>query len=280
MVKKLQYLNKPVNWEHVMELVGDGGAPGRPHVARALLEAGHVQSLQHAYKKYLHDGGPAYASGDEIPAEEVVHLICHTGGVAALAHPWTLKNPRPLVRRLKAAGLHAMEAHKSSGKISEFTQMAEEFNLLKLGGSDYHGTGAPNEVDLGKVLLPAKVFCEFLKLAQPIWSAALKSMVHDYANSSISQQSASMIIEELSSHTAHFCSRKSSLSCGCVSTDKNSGIHGILKFSQWLRKEDRELLMAEASNLGLKYSSSIDLSGRATIVLFGTWQEVKVAHYS
>lgn len=61
MVHKLHALNKPVRWERVLEIAGEGVAPGRPHVARALLEAGHVDTESQAFSKYLHDGGPAYA---------------------------------------------------------------------------------------------------------------------------------------------------------------------------------------------------------------------------
>ena len=50
--------------------------------------------------------------------EEAVKLICNTGGVAVLAHPWALKNPVAIVRRLKEAGLHGMEVYRSDGKLS------------------------------------------------------------------------------------------------------------------------------------------------------------------
>lgn len=56
--------------------------------------------------------------GSEPLAEEAVKMICHTGGVAVLAHPWALKHPVPIVRRLKEAGLHGMEVHKSDGKLA------------------------------------------------------------------------------------------------------------------------------------------------------------------
>lgn len=45
-------------------------------------------------------------------------LICETGGVAVLAHPWALKNPVPIIKRLKEAGLHGIEAYRSDGKLA------------------------------------------------------------------------------------------------------------------------------------------------------------------
>lgn len=56
--------------------------------------------------------------GKEPSAEEAVQLICRTGGVAALAHPWALKTPGPIIKSLKSAGLHAMEVYRSDGKLA------------------------------------------------------------------------------------------------------------------------------------------------------------------
>lgn len=61
MLAKLAKLKKPVKWERVIKIAGNGVAPGRLHVARALLEAGHVEDLKQAFDRYLHDGGPAYS---------------------------------------------------------------------------------------------------------------------------------------------------------------------------------------------------------------------------
>jgi predicted metal-dependent phosphoesterase TrpH len=61
-VSSLNSLKKPVEWGHVIEIAGAGVAPGRVHIARALVEAGHVCNLREAFSKYLYDGGPASAS--------------------------------------------------------------------------------------------------------------------------------------------------------------------------------------------------------------------------
>lgn len=57
-------------------------------------------------------------SGSEPLAEEAVELISETGGVAVLAHPWALKKPVPIIRRLKDIGLHGIEAYRSDGKLA------------------------------------------------------------------------------------------------------------------------------------------------------------------
>lgn len=62
MVQKLKALNKPVQWESVLNIAGEGVAPCRPHVARALVEAGHVDTVGEAFTRYLRDSGPAYVA--------------------------------------------------------------------------------------------------------------------------------------------------------------------------------------------------------------------------
>ncbi|CAN6465438.1 unnamed protein product [Victoria cruziana] len=118
MLLKLKKLKMPLKWEHVVRIAGNGVAPGRVHVARAMVEAGHVENLKQAFSRYLYDGGPAYATGNELLAEEAVQLIHRTGGIAALAHPWALKNPSAVIKSLKASGLHAIEVYRSDGKLA------------------------------------------------------------------------------------------------------------------------------------------------------------------
>ena len=56
-----------------------------------------------------------------------------------------MKNPVPIVRRLKEAGLHGMEVYKSDGRLAAYSDLADAYGLLKIGGSDYHGRGGHNE---------------------------------------------------------------------------------------------------------------------------------------
>ncbi|KAJ3700507.1 hypothetical protein LUZ61_004212 [Rhynchospora tenuis] len=181
-LSKLTQLKMPLKFEQVSRIAGIGVAPGRVHVARAMVEAGYVENLRQAFSKYLYDGGPAYASGNEPHAEEVIRLIYRTGGVAVLAHPWALKNPPAVVKSLKASGLHAIEVYRSDGKLSGLSDIADSYGLVKVGGSDFHGRSGCEEPDLGSVHLPVISIFEFLKLAQPIWCEALKDILTSGTN--------------------------------------------------------------------------------------------------
>lgn len=181
MLEKLTTLKVPIKWEHVNKIAGDGVAPGRLHIARAMVEMGYVENLRQAFNKYLGDDGPAYARGSEPFAETVVQLISRTGGFSALAHPWSLKNPDAIIRSLKGAGLNGMEVYRSDGEVNGFSELAEKYGLLKLGGSDFHGRGGKDESDVGTVKLAITTLCCFLKMARSIWSSAMKDILLKFA---------------------------------------------------------------------------------------------------
>ncbi|KAG8097161.1 hypothetical protein GUJ93_ZPchr0013g37040 [Zizania palustris] len=154
---------------------------GRLHIARAMVEVGHVENVRQAFNKYIGDDGPAYATGNEPFAETVVQLISCTGGISALAHPWALKNPDAVIRALKCAGLNALEVYRSDGKVDGFSELADKYGLLKIGGSDFHGRGGKDESDIGTVKLAITTLCCFLKMARPIWCSAMKDILLKFA---------------------------------------------------------------------------------------------------
>ncbi|CAN6246066.1 unnamed protein product [Urochloa humidicola] len=176
MVLKLRGLHMPMKLEDVCEIAGNGVAPGRLHVARAMVDAGYVENLKQAFSRYLYDGGPAYATGSEPTGGSVVQLVRRTGGVAVLAHPWALKNPDAVIKNLKAAGLHGIEVYRSDGKVSGLSDIADTYELLKLGGSDFHGRDDKEEPDVGSVDLPVLAVSQFLEKAKPIWHNAVKEI--------------------------------------------------------------------------------------------------------
>ncbi len=153
MVEQLGELGVPVDIEQVQRLAGDG-AIGRPHLARALVEAGYVENINQAFTRYLSPGRPAYASKWKMTPAEACALIRRIGGVPVLAHPMLLKDDT-LVRSLIEDGLLGLEAYYPYCPIEtteRYVRMADEAGLLVTGGSDCHQ--APDAVLMGRVRLP------------------------------------------------------------------------------------------------------------------------------
>lgn len=148
---KLAALGLPVDWERVTALA-DGGSIGRPHIARAMVEAGYVESVREAFDRYLHNGGPAYVARRRLTPEEAVQMTHMAKGVSVLAHPGLLRDPVSMVKRLVPAGLDGVEvAHPSNSESVRLAlrALAKEYNLIMTGGSDFHGAAVKADVHIG-----------------------------------------------------------------------------------------------------------------------------------
>lgn len=156
MVEKLCQLGKPVDMARVRDLAH--GAIGRPHIARALVEAGHVLSVSEAFDRYLKPGKPAYVPKEDVKVSEAVSLIKQAGGVAVLAHPMELKMGDAMLESLigewKSQGLEGVEVYHPSAQnnhASFLKHLAQRENLLITGGSDFHGE-AVRKTEIGEGL--------------------------------------------------------------------------------------------------------------------------------
>ena len=129
MLSKLAEMNMPLEWSRILEIAGEA-APGRPHVAQALVEKEYVADFRQAFDRYLHNDGPAYVEGKAFPAQDAIELIHKAGGIAVLAHPWCRKNPLTLVPKLAALGLDGLEVFNDRAKIDLYRSLAIESNLV------------------------------------------------------------------------------------------------------------------------------------------------------
>ena len=144
MVHALEVLGVPIRLERVFELAGDGTV-GRPHVAQALLEAGHIQSIGEAFDRFIGHGGPAYFEGTPLSPGTAVELIHSVGGLAAWAHPYELdgKDWREYLPDLLRAGIDGLEVFycKDYGSVAQaaLLEACAEHDLVPTVGSDFHG---------------------------------------------------------------------------------------------------------------------------------------------
>ncbi|MEP6783492.1 MAG: PHP domain-containing protein [Acidobacteriota bacterium] len=118
-----------------------GSSVGRPQLARALVRAGHVASVQQAFDQWLATGCPAFVPRTGPSPAMVIDAIHEAGGVASFAHPGVTKRD-DLIAPLIDRGLDAIEAYHSDHTpedVAEYRNMAIRFNALVSGGSDFHG---------------------------------------------------------------------------------------------------------------------------------------------
>lgn len=140
MAARLNEINVPLQADDVFTLA-NCRAPGRPHVARALVKAGLCASLDEAFELYLKKNRPAWVPKAKMSALEAVELVHQAGGLAVMAHPGLNKSDE-IIPELVAAGLDGIECFhtKHSTATSEhYLEIADQFKLLVTGGSDCHG---------------------------------------------------------------------------------------------------------------------------------------------
>ena len=153
---KLAELGVPVSEAEVMAQVGDSPSVGRPHIADAMIKAGHVGDREEAFDRFLAEGGPAHVQRYAIELERGIDLVHAAGGVAVIGHPWGRGREHVLPPALLSAlaaehGLDGVEVDHQDHDASTRAQLrtlAAELGLLATGSSDYHGTGKLDH-DLG-----------------------------------------------------------------------------------------------------------------------------------
>jgi 3',5'-nucleoside bisphosphate phosphatase len=133
-----------------------GNVVGRPHLAAILVRKGYVSSIKLAFDKYIGQGAPAYFDKERLTPRQALDRIQAARGLAVLAHPIQLRtqNDAQLERVIKhlvdlgLAGIETIHSDHDAAWIDKTTALANRFNLLKTGGSDFHGSNK-KDIQLG-----------------------------------------------------------------------------------------------------------------------------------
>lgn len=142
MGQKLAALGYPVDTEEILRSAGS--SVGRPHLARALVAAGAVSSVQEAFERFLGSRCPAYVPRERLAASEAISLLRKEGAVPVLAHPalipWPVERLLPLLKAWQDAGLMGMEVYHPANRsaYASWERLARERSMLVTGGSDFH----------------------------------------------------------------------------------------------------------------------------------------------
>ena len=165
-VEKLSTFDIDIDINRVFEIAQ--GAVGRPHIAQAMVEKGYITYPQQAFEKYLGKNGLAYVGRNVLSPREAITLIKNAKGVATLAHPREAENVEALLPDMVDAGLAGIEIYYkdySETDKSRFRTVADRYNLIALGGTDYHAFGTPGEMVPGPVGPPEAEIHKLKQLA-------------------------------------------------------------------------------------------------------------------
>jgi 3',5'-nucleoside bisphosphate phosphatase len=154
-IAALQKLGIDITMEEAIAQA-QGGVLGRPHIAALLVKKGVVKTIKDAFNEYLGQGGKAYFDKERLSPRDAISRIRRAGGLPVLAHPIQLRttNDAQLERVLKdlvdlgLAGIEVLHSDHGPAEVEKYAAFADAYNLLKTGGSDYHGTNK-KDINLG-----------------------------------------------------------------------------------------------------------------------------------
>ena len=144
-------------YEGALAYVKNPALVSRTHFARHLYAAGHVQTLQDAFDRYLGENGSAYVPTQWASLDDAVDWIVRSGGVAVIAHPGRYRFSElefdALLTEFAQRGGKAIEVHTGSHRPHEydyFAHVARQYGFLASIGSDFHGPDESRH-DLGSI---------------------------------------------------------------------------------------------------------------------------------
>ncbi len=151
-----------IKYDDIQKQVAPGGSIGRPHIAKAIANAGGTSNVIEAYAKYINDSSPVYVPRKTVSPYDAVEVIYGAGGVPVIAHPYDIDIAEKLIKNLMTCGLRGIEAYHrkhSPACVEYFSSMAEELGLIVTGGSDFHAPNSLNgQVVLGKNFVPEWIY--------------------------------------------------------------------------------------------------------------------------
>ena len=164
MIARLGNQGIHVEMEAVLRAAGpDRGSIGRPHLARALVEAGHASSVPDAFDRWIGDIQPSFVPTSLIDPGGVVAVVKAAGGIAVWAHP-RLDLIDELLPSMVRDGLRGLEVYRPRADarlIGHLERTARTAGLLVTGGSDWHTPDAGS--DLGDFHVTGEDVSRFLE---------------------------------------------------------------------------------------------------------------------
>ncbi len=174
--RRLEKLGLPGLYDQALVYAGSADSIGRPHFARALVDAGCCKSEQQAFDRWLGNGKKGDVKIDWPDMASVIEVINLSGGVAVLAHPLRYKMTFTKIRQLielfaeaKGTAIEVVGQQAKPDQLKHLVRVTAHWGLAASGGSDFHD---PNWswAPLGEV-------AELPKELPPVWSRFQRTVI-------------------------------------------------------------------------------------------------------
>lgn len=159
MLEKLNKLGYKITFEEIQlesEKTSENNSIGRPHLARALIKKGYFRNINDVFEKLLGNGKPGYVERFKYQTEEGIKTLRKFGGIPVFAHPGLTKleysKLDKLIKEFVSFGLQGIEVYHTDHTNETsymLAKLANKYDLLVTGGSDYHAPSANREFSIG-----------------------------------------------------------------------------------------------------------------------------------
>jgi 3',5'-nucleoside bisphosphate phosphatase len=148
-----KYFNIEIDYKKILR--DSEGSVGRPHIAKAIIDAGYASDWDYVFEKFIGDHSPAYITSSDLTPDQALDLLKKFNAVTVLAHPVYVKNTKigELLERFKFDGIEAIYHDNNEDDTRKFKLIAKEHNLLITAGSDFHEITPDGYNNIGKVWL-------------------------------------------------------------------------------------------------------------------------------
>lgn len=112
----------------------------RPHIAKAIMDAGYNYTKEYIFDNFIGDHCPAYVPANKLDAEEGIKLLRSYNAIVVLAHPVLLKKLNVLdVLHLDFDGIEGIYGLNTPEDTKNFLKIVDQKNIITSCGSDSHG---------------------------------------------------------------------------------------------------------------------------------------------
>lgn len=155
--------NINIDFENVLKL--SKGTVARPHIAKAIINAGYDYSHDYIFENFIGKGCKAYVPTLKLDTQEGISLLKKYNAAVFLAHPKLIKNTHITeFLHMDFDGIESIYFQNSTPETDEFIKIAKDFNLLNSCGSDFHGIeNDTRHGDIGCMNIPEEYLSKFLQ---------------------------------------------------------------------------------------------------------------------
>ena len=151
------HFNIVLDYKNVLKIAE--GVVARPHIAKAIIDAGYPYSIDYIFQNIINEDSPAYIPNKKLTTKDGISLLKEFNAVVVLAHPVLIKkSPVEELLKLDFDGIEAIYPLNTKEKTNEYLKLAKKYNKIITAGSDFHNLniGDNKHSDIGTSTLDSK----------------------------------------------------------------------------------------------------------------------------